>query len=339
MERERIKTSWKTELAHAIRDTGALLVRLGLDPCETWNSDHFPCLVPESYLRRMTPGDPQDPLLLQVLPTKQEDASNPDFQIDPVGDAAARLASGVLQKYSGRALLITTGACAVHCRYCFRQHYPYNDDLHALEDWQPALDAISNDTSLTEVILSGGDPLVLSDRKLGQLIERLAAIPHLKRLRIHSRLPIVLPSRITVDLINQLTQSRLQPVMVVHANHAQEIQLDCADALKLLVQSGIPTLNQAVLLRRINDNIEALTELCESCVNLGVIPYYLHQLDRVQGAAHFEVGIEHGIKLVEQLRQRLPGYAVPRFVQEIPGEPSKTPIADVAALELRAGSS
>lgn len=338
MERERIKTSWKTELVHAIRDTNALLARLGLDASETWNSDHFPCLVPESYLRRMTPGDPQDPLLLQVLPTKQEDTPNPDFQIDPVGDEAARLASGVLQKYSGRALLIATGACAVHCRYCFRQHYPYNDDLHGLEDWQPALNAISKDTSLTEVILSGGDPLVLSDRKLGQLIERLAAIPHLKRLRIHSRLPIVLPSRITVDLINQLTQSRLQPVMVVHANHAQEIQLDCADALKLLVQSGIPTLNQAVLLRRINDNIEALTELCESCVNLGVIPYYLHQLDRVQGSAHFEVGIEHGIKLVEQLRQRLPGYAVPRFVQEIPGEPSKTPIADVAALELRAGS-
>lgn len=338
MENRTQETIWKTELANAIRDTGALLQRLGVETSEASNPGHFPCLVPESYLRRMTPGNLGDPLLLQVLPTKQEDIPHPDFQIDPVADEAARLTNGVLQKYSGRALLITTGACAVHCRYCFRQHYPYADDLHGIENWLPALDAISEDPSLSEVILSGGDPLVLSDSKLGRLIEHLAAIPHLKRLRIHSRLPIVLPSRVTVDLISQLKQSRLQPVMVVHANHAQEIQLDCADALKLLVQSGIPTLNQAVLLRRINDNIEALTELCESCVNLGVIPYYLHQLDRVQGAAHFEVGIEHGIKLVEQLRQRLPGYAVPRFVQEIPGEPSKTPIADVAALELRAGS-
>jgi len=334
MEQRSSETRWKTELAHAIRDTHALLTRLGVDPCEAWDSSHFPCLVPESYLRRMTPGDPQDPLLLQVLPTKQEDTPNPDFHIDPVGDEAARLTSGVLQKYAGRALLITTGACAVHCRYCFRQHYPYSDDLHGIEYWQPALTAISQDPSLSEVILSGGDPLVLNDRKLGQLIEHLAAIPHLKRLRIHTRLPIVLPSRITDELIHLLKQSRLQPVMVVHANHAQEIQYDCADALQKIVQSGIPTLNQAVLLRGINDNVDALTELCECCVNLGVLPYYLHQLDRVQGAAHFEVDPEYGIKLIEELRQRLPGYAVPQFVQEIPGERSKTPLPHVNSLQV-----
>jgi EF-P beta-lysylation protein EpmB len=222
--------------------------------------------------------------------------------------------------------LITTGTCAVHCRYCFRRHYPYGDEPRRLDDWTPAIDTLAADSTIHEAILSGGDPLVLSDSRLRTLIEALAAIPHLKRLRIHTRLPIVLPDRVTDSLLEVLRESRLQPVMVVHANHAQEVVDDCAAALRRLVSAGIPTLNQAVLLKGVNDSIEDLSELCESLGNLGVIPYYLHQFDRVQNAGHFEVPVERGLELVEELRRRLPGYLVPRYVREEAGAESKTPL-------------
>jgi EF-P beta-lysylation protein EpmB len=323
-------SDWRRSLSDAVRDPVELLTLLELPvdllPAARAAAEAFPLVVPRSYVRRMRVGDPADPLLRQVLPLGDELVDDSRLTVDPVGDAQSRIAPGLLQKYEGRALLIATGVCAVHCRYCFRRHYPYGDEPRRLEDWQPAIDAIAGDESIHEAILSGGDPLVLTDARLAALVERLESIPHLKRLRIHTRLPIVLPDRVTPSLVDLLRDSRLQPVMVVHANHAREIQGDCVDALRMLVRSGIPTLNQAVLLAGVNDSAEALTELCESLGNLGVIPYYLHQLDGVAGAGHFEVAESRGLELVEQLRSRLPGYLVPRYVQEIAGQLSKTPL-------------
>lgn len=307
-----------------------LLHELGLSPRELNITEEatrsFPLLVPRSYLARMTPGDPHDPLLRQVLPAADEQSVVPGFVTDAVDDEAARKAPGLLQKYHGRVLLIAAGSCAIHCRYCFRRHYPYGEEPKRLDDWAPALQAIEQDATIHEVILSGGDPLMLSDERLARLVEQLDSIPHLTRLRIHSRLPIVLPDRVNSELLDTLRSSRLQPVMVVHANHPHEIAGDCEESLRRLVRSGIPTLNQAVLLRGVNDTVEALAGLCERLVDVGVIPYYLHLLDRVAGTAHFEVSEARGQTLITELRGRLPGYAVPQLVREIAGEPSKSPV-------------
>lgn len=325
-----LSPNWHHSLAQAIRDPDDLIDRLGLpghlrDGARR-SAELFPLMVPLSYLARMRPGDVNDPLLRQVLPFAEEEAIVPGFTIDAVGDADARKAPGLLQKYAGRALLMATGVCAVNCRYCFRRHYPYGDEPRRLDDWEPALTALAEEASLREVILSGGDPLMLTDRRLRELVARLEAIPHLRRLRVHTRLPIVLPERVTPELIDLLTGGRLTPILVVHANHPQELQSDCGDALRQLVRSGLTVLNQAVLLRGINDHVEAQAALCERLIDLGVIPYYLHQLDRVRGTAHFEVPVEQGRAIVEELRRRLPGYAVPQFVRELPGEPHKTVI-------------
>ncbi len=323
---------WHRCLSRSIRDPDRLIERLGLpesfrEPARAAARD-FPVMVTESYLRRMRSGDPHDPLLRQVLPLGAEQNEAPGFQPDAVGDHAARHAPGLLQKYAGRALLIATGSCAVHCRYCFRREYPYGDEPRRLADWRPALDAIAADDSLHEIILSGGDPLILTDARLYDMIAQLADIAHLRRLRIHSRLPIVLPERVTDDLIALLRGTRLTPIIVVHANHPREVVDDCRDALLRIVTSGITTLNQAVLLRGINDDVDVQTELCERLVDVGVLPYYLHQLDRVRGAAHFEVHESAGLALIKALRERLPGYAVPRYVREVAGEGFKRPITD-----------
>jgi len=286
----------------------------------------FPVMVTESYLARMRRVDPDDPLLRQVLPLDAETARIPGFTTDAVGDQQAELAPGLLQKYAGRALLIATGACAIHCRYCFRRHFPYGDAPRTLDDWEPALATLRADDTIHEIILSGGDPLMLTDRRLADLIQLLAEIPHLTRLRIHTRLPIVLPSRVTDELLELLVSSRFSTIMVVHANHACELAGDCGVALKKLVRHGIPTLNQAVLLRGVNDTADTLADLCEQLVDLGVMPYYLHQLDRVTGAAHFEVAEDIGRALIQELRRRLPGYAVPQYVREEQGESHKTPL-------------
>jgi EF-P beta-lysylation protein EpmB len=324
---EAVASGWQRSLAAAVRDVETLWRRLRLPPADLPGAQSaprdFPLLVPESYLRRMRPGDLHDPLLRQVLPSEEELVPVPHFLADPVQDGAARRAPGLLQKYHGRALLIAHGSCAIHCRYCFRRHYPYQDEPRAWEDWSPALQDLRQDASIHEVILSGGDPLILSDRRLERLVDELQSIPHLKRLRIHSRLPVVLPDRVTPRLLSLLMATRLQTIFVIHANHAQELQGDCAEALQALVAAGLPTLNQAVLLRGVNDCVESLANLCERCVDLGVMPYYLHQLDRVDGAAHFEVPVTRGLELIEELRSRLPGYAVPRYVQETPGDLSK----------------
>ncbi len=324
---------WHQSLAAAVRDVDTLFSRLALSDDLKREARRaatlFPLMVPESYLRRMAVGDPHDPLLQQVLPLDAEFDDAPGFATDAVGDDAARRAPGLLHKYHGRALLIATGSCAVHCRYCFRRHYPYGEEPRRLDDWEPALNVLAEDQSIREVILSGGDPLMLTDARLEQLIARIAAIPHVRRLRIHSRLPIVLPDRVTESLVGLMRQhSSLTPIMVVHANHPAEIVADCADTLRLLVTSGIPTLNQTVLLRGINDDAATLTALSERLADLGVMPYYLHQLDRVQGTAHFEVPGERALQLIDTLRSQLPGYAVPRLVREVPGASSKQPLND-----------
>jgi EF-P beta-lysylation protein EpmB len=323
---------WQLELSQAIRSGSELLSRLQLTSDQfpallpdTAVAD-FPVLVPHSFLNRMQPGNPLDPLLLQVLPQSPEITSAPGFTADAVGDLHARRSPGLLHKYHGRVLLLAAGACAVHCRYCFRRQYPYAEEPRRLEDWEPAMAEIEADSDIREVILSGGDPLVLNDSRLAQLCHRIARIPHIDRLRIHTRLPIVLPSRVTPELLSLLTSLPKQILMVVHANHAAEIRDDCLAAVQQVVRAGLPILNQAVLLQNINDSADAQEQLSLSLVNAGVLPYYLHQLDRVDGTQHFEVSETVGQQILSALQARLPGYAVPRYVREIPGATGKTPL-------------
>lgn len=320
---------WRRSLGEAIRDPGELLSRLGLAvPASrlTACGQPFPLLVPESFLKRMKAGDINDPLLRQVLPLAEEADDVSGFTIDALDEATFRKAPGLLHKYEGRALLVLTGACAVHCRYCFRRHYPYSQEPKRLDDWEPAFAALEQDDSIHEVLLSGGDPLMLIDERLSAVVRRLESIPHLRRLRWHTRLPIVLPDRVTFEWLDLLTSTRLTPIVVVHANHPRELVADCALALRQLTQSGVMTLNQAVLLRGVNDSVETLVGLSERLIDLGIKPYYLHQLDRVAGTAHFEVPEETGLSLMAELRQRLPGYAVPQYVREVPGEAFKVPL-------------
>ena len=284
----------------------------------------FPLRVPLAFVERMRPGDPRDPLLRQVLPLEDELAEVPGFAADPVGDDAALVAGGVLHKYRGRALLVTTGACAVHCRYCFRRHFPYADANASADGWQSALDYLRSQPDVTEVILSGGDPLTLSDRRLKTLADALADISHLRRLRVHTRLPIMNPARIEDALLDWLAGTRLDPVMVIHANHANEIDATVAEALARLGSRGVTLLNQAVLMRGVNDSADALADLSERLFEAGVLPYYLHLLDRVRGAAHFEVPEAEAVALHAEVAARLPGYLVPKLVREIAGEPGKT---------------
>jgi len=326
-----MRESWRDELRQAIRDPAQLIAALDL-PAELGEparraSHNFPLFAPRPYITRMRRGDPSDPLLRQVLPVESELLTPQGFTSDPVGDESAALSPGLLQKYSSRALLITTGACAVHCRYCFRRHFPYSESPRSPDDWQLAIDRIAADPSIDEAILSGGDPLTLVDDHLAELARRLAAVPHLRRLRVHTRLPIMIPQRVTSELVDWLCGTRLTPIMVVHANHANEIDTSTANALARLVDAGIPVLNQSVLLAGVNDTAEALIDLSRRLVDLRVMPYYLHQLDRVQGAAHFEVPISLGLELIDKMRRALPGYAVPRYVQEVAGASHKHVLA------------
>jgi EF-P beta-lysylation protein EpmB len=275
----------------------------------------------------MQSGSPHDPLLRQVLPLAEELDSPDGFTTDPVGDQESRVTTGLLQKYAGRVLLITTGACPAHCRFCFRRHYPYAKGSGSVRAWRSALDRIAADRCIEEVILSGGDPLMIGDLQLGDLVAQLAGIPHLRRLRLHTRLPVMIPERINEGLIGRLTETRLAPILVIHSNHPAELDEAVSGALTRLVDAGIPVLNQSVLLRGVNDCAETLAELSRRLVDLRVLPYYLHQLDRVAGASHFEVPVSEGARIVERLRATLPGYAVPRYVQERPGDPGKRPLA------------
>jgi len=285
----------------------------------------FPLKVPRGFVARMRKGDPRDPLLLQVLPRAVEAQPAAGFSSDPLGECGASPRAGLLHKYRGRALLVVTGACAVHCRYCFRRHFPYDGHV-GTDRWTAALEHLAANPTVTEVILSGGDPLVVTDRKLAALARQIAGIEHVRRLRVHTRLPVVLPERVDADLLAWLTGTRLRSVVVVHANHPREIDAPVTAALRRLVDAGVTVLNQAVLLAGVNDDEEALVELSERLFEASVLPYYLHALDRVEGAAHFEVPEERARQLVQGLAARLPGYLVPRWVRELEGAPAKVPL-------------
>jgi len=320
-------TDWKKALATAIRQPSELLRAVGLrtqqlpEPID--DSAVFPLRVPRVYVERMRHGDPADPLLRQVLALRRERETPAGYNLDPVGDGPATRRPGLLQKYHGRALIIATGACPIHCRYCFRRHYPYSEARAGTDDWRETLAHIAADVSINEVILSGGDPLSLDTPRLRTLSEGLRDIPHIRRLRIHTRMPVVLPQRIDNELLAWLAGLPWRTVVVIHTNHANEIDDTVARGLHQIQAAGATLLNQAVLLQGVNDSVVALADLGESLFEAGVLPYYLHLLDHVQGAAHFAVDETRAHKLMEQLRRQLPGYLVPRLVREQAGAPYK----------------
>ncbi|MCZ8165176.1 EF-P beta-lysylation protein EpmB [Silanimonas sp.] len=319
---------WQALWRDALRDPVELLEGLGLPGLAARVSAsaqaQFPLRVPRGYAARMRRGDANDPLLRQVLPLDDEDRLVPGFSLDAVGDGAAKGGTGVIHKYDGRALLIATGSCAIHCRYCFRRHFPYAEETAASGGWGSAVDYLRADPSIHEVILSGGDPLSLSTSKLAELTDALRALPQITRLRLHTRLPIVLPERIDAEFLDWIGALPWPTVMVVHANHAHEIDTAVREACGALRQRGVHLLNQAVLMRGVNDDADALVALSEALFASGVLPYYLHLLDRVRGTAHFEVPEAEALTLRDAIHARLPGYLVPRLVREIPGEPGKT---------------
>ncbi|MGH8295819.1 MAG: EF-P beta-lysylation protein EpmB [Steroidobacteraceae bacterium] len=319
--------TWQQELAEAITSPQELAAALGLDAGALAGADEagrrFRLLVPRSFVARMRPGDPDDPLLRQVLPAAEELTDSADYVDDPVGERAALRAPALLQKYRGRALLITTSACAVNCRYCFRREFPYAQQIGEAPRWGEALAAIAADDSLEEIILSGGDPLSLSNARLESLTGSLAAIPHLRRIRVHTRQPVVLPSRVDEGLLRWLRASALPIVFVLHVNHPNELCAELAAACAQLRAAGVTLLNQSVLLAGVNDDVEVLAQLSRRLFEAGVLPYYLHALDPVRGAAHFAVADERAQSLAGRLAARLPGYLVPRLVREVPGAPAK----------------
>ena len=320
--------NWQTLLQNSVKSPSVLLEDLGIDgiPLSEKANCMFPLRVTESFTGRIEKGNPEDPLLRQILPLADEEQEQPGYSSDPLAERDNQPVPGLLHKYKGRVLLIVTGACAIHCRYCFRRHFPYADANAAAKNWAPALEYLEKDNTVSEVILSGGDPLTVSDERLSSLINLLAEIPHIKRLRIHSRVPIVLPERITDALVHCLTATRLQPVMVLHVNHANELDTTTALVLKKMNRHNIPLLNQSVLLKGINDSADTLIQLSEKLFEFGVIPYYLHMLDPVKGAFHFQVEESRAKQIMQQLQGLLPGYLVPRLVREIVGTASKIPV-------------
>lgn len=305
---------------------------LQLDPAHfpaILKDSKFPLNLPLRLAQKIKKNTWDDPILLQFLPVNKEKELMPGFNADPVGDHEARQSSKLLKKYQGRALLVCTSSCAMNCRFCFRQNYDYEtqDKTFAEE-----IELIRQDSTLTEIILSGGDPLSLSNETLTNLIQKLDVIPHLERLRFHTRFPIGIPERIDEEFLSLLEQIRLQVFFVIHSNHPSELDAQVLSALKKVQKLGIPVLNQTVLLRGVNDNVTTMKALCEKLSGNGILPYYLHQLDRVQGAAHFEVPEEEGKALIAELTELISGYAVPKFVKEEAGESSKTSLLEVDSL-------
>jgi EF-P beta-lysylation protein EpmB len=319
--------NWQQQLADAFDNIEDLCRYLDLSPDELPVSaaatENFPLRVPLSFAACIEKGNPQDPLLRQVLPVNEELAVYPGFNADPVGDLAATTQTGVLHKYQGRVLFINTGSCAINCRYCFRRNFPYSELQLSKQKEQAAILSIQEDASVTEVILSGGDPLLLSDARLTRLIVKLGEIKHLKRIRIHTRLPIVLPARITDDFMDTLKLSPKQIILILHCNHANELNERVISACNTLKNSGITLFNQSVLLKGVNDDVNILCDLSEQLFSHGVIPYYLHLLDKATGTGHFEVSKEQALELIRQVQATLPGYLVPKLVTEQAGAASK----------------
>jgi EF-P beta-lysylation protein EpmB len=318
---------WRRIQRENFTDWEKLLAFLQLDPHSSESvllpRSKFPLNVPERLAKKIAKGNWEDPVLLQFLPTVQELKSSPLFVLDPVADSTFRKKPKLLHKYHGRALLICTSACAMHCRYCFRQHFDYETVDKLFEE---ELEEIAKQPSLSEILLSGGDPLSLSDAQLRHLLHKLNQIPHLKRIRFHTRFPIGIPERIDESFLQLLHSSSKQIIFVIHCNHPNEFDEEIFQSIKKIQRLGIPVLSQSVLLCNINDNVEALKKLFLLLSDNGIIPYYLHQLDRVQGTMHFEVPEEKGKQLMSQLGALVPGYALPKYVREIPNQPQKTPL-------------
>ncbi|WP_299073654.1 EF-P beta-lysylation protein EpmB [uncultured Paraglaciecola sp.] len=324
-----VESNWQKELAMCFSDPVSLLKYLQL-PAENFVEDIkarqlFPMRVPRPFAAKMRKGDPLDPLFMQVFTSHNEFQSAQGFSNDPLQEQDNQQ-PGILHKYQNRLLLLVRGGCAVNCRYCFRRHFPYSDNHLNKQQWQQALQYIADNPQIDEVIYSGGDPLMAKDDFLAWLTAQIEAIPHIKRLRIHTRLPVVIPSRVTAELITWFTQSRLKPVMVLHVNHANEVDDALARSMQKLRQAGVTLLNQAVLLKGINDTVTAQIALNEALFAIGVMPYYLHVLDKVQGAGHFDLPDKQATELMRELIKRQPGYLVPKLVREIGGQPGKTPL-------------
>jgi len=322
--------NWKNQLSQAVKDPVELVKLLELpDSClpgALLAHQLFPLRVPRAYLARIKKGDSDDPLLRQILPLDLEAETVTGYSNDPVGDIAAQKTPGLLHKYRGRALMIASSVCAINCSYCFRRNFPYTDTKPFADQWQRAQHYLSQHTDIKELILSGGDPLSLSDERLQSQISALEKIPHIEILRIHTRLPIVIPHRITELLLSTLSNTRLKTVIVVHINHANEIDDSVRHAMARLRDAGVTLLNQSVLLRHVNDSVAALEALSQALFKADILPYYLHQLDRVNGAAHFAVDKTRALQLIRSLLTQLPGYLVPKLVEERAGEPSKIPL-------------
>ncbi|MDQ2076470.1 EF-P beta-lysylation protein EpmB [Marinimicrobium sp. ABcell2] len=321
---------WQNELTDLIRSPAELIELLELDPALLPSAlaaaGDFALRVPRPYAMRIRKGDAHDPLLRQVLPLGDELLAAPGYSADPLQEKSTNPVPGLIHKYPGRVLLIVSGSCAINCRYCFRRHFPYQDNNPGRAAWQRALDYIAADSSITEVIYSGGDPLSAPDRHLTWLTQAVEAIAHVRRLRIHSRLPVVIPSRIDDECLSWMTNHRLDTSLVIHSNHANEIDAHLAEALGRVRAAGITLLNQTVLLKGVNDSLAALHELSERLFACGVLPYYLHLLDKVTGAQHFDLPVSRALELHQGLRDTLPGYLVPKLVREVPGAHSKTPV-------------
>ena len=320
--------SWQDELRESITDPAQLLKRLAL-PDDLLDGAIagdalFDLRVPEPYLSRIERGNPRDPLLLQVLPQQQETQELPGYTTDPLEENASNPLPGLIHKYTHRVLLILSGACAINCRYCFRRHFAYQDNQLGREQWQGILTYLQEHSEVEEVIFSGGDPLATTDKRLERMIQDLELIPHIERLRIHTRLPVVIPSRITPALIHMLANTRLSSVMVLHINHANEIDAAVKRAAAQLTQQNITLLNQSVLLRGVNDNATVQKTLSKSLFAAGILPYYLFLFDPVAGAAHFDIPEEEARRLAAEMQASLPGYLMPRLAVEIPGKSSKT---------------
>ena len=317
-------------LGEAFSSVDALCQYLQIDPASLPllpDFKNFPLRVPRGFVDCMEKGNPDDPLLRQVIPVQQELENYPGYSLDPVGDLQAVARAGVIHKYHGRVLLIVTGGCAVHCRYCFRRHFPYGDVQLSGQKIAQALAYVSERKEISEVILSGGDPLLLSDDKLEDLLRRFSDIAHVKRIRIHSRIPVVLPARITPRLLNIFSNQPLQIILVLHANHPNELSCEVGTACRLLAQHKVTLLNQSVLLKNVNDDSRVLCGLSQKLFSFGILPYYLHCLDRAAGVGHFEVSDQHAKQLIQALQRNLPGYLVPKLVQEQAGAAYKIRIA------------
>ncbi|WP_158773197.1 EF-P beta-lysylation protein EpmB [Cobetia sp. L2A1] len=321
---------WRAQLRDCIRTPQALLEQLGL-PTSLLPGAHdghalFSIRVPHAYASRIRADDVNDPLLRQVLPLDAETDIVDGYVNDPLEEADHSPLPGLIHKYTNRVLLMASGGCAINCRYCFRRHFPYEDHQPSREQWRDILDYLQADSRIHEVILSGGDPLVSTDKRLAWLVEALGEIAHLKRLRIHTRLPVVIPDRVNDELLSWLGATRLQKIVVIHTNHANELDDEVAAAMSRLAAIGVTLLNQGVILRGINDTVATQTALAERLFECGVLPYYLHAFDPVQGAAHFAVGDAEACELMEALLEHLPGFLMPRLVREVPGRRSKTPL-------------